>query len=72
MKWAFVKNNQRKYTLQSIYEAIHQHCGDEEIAIIVEGDDALIGTQVIVNLNFFYRLDRKLFIYSDYFYKSQV
>lgn len=51
VNWTFVENKKRKYALENIYNGIHQHCQNNEIAIILDGDDAFVGTQALSVLN---------------------
>ena len=48
------------------YNAAHNHCQEEEIMILIDGDDGLVGTQVFKLFNHFYQTTDSWFIYSNY------
>lgn len=47
-----VVNKENTKALNNIYKAAHYYCKKNEIMLIVDGDDYLIGTQVLKLLNF--------------------
>lgn len=46
-----IHNENRKGALRNIYEVIHQHCKDEEIVALIDGDDWLAHENVFALLN---------------------
>ena len=61
-----IKNNQKKYSLRNIYETIHQHTNDEDIVVILDGDDFLYGKDVLNKLNKFYNSEDCWLTYGSY------
>jgi glycosyltransferase involved in cell wall biosynthesis len=49
-KLRVIRNNKRVGAHENIYNAIHS-CADDEIVLIVDGDDCLFGNDVLVYLN---------------------
>jgi len=50
-KITFIKNNEKKHSLRNIYETIHNHTFDEDIVLILDGDDFLYNKQVLSTLD---------------------
>ncbi len=53
-KVLFIKNEQKMLAMANIYYAIHNHCEDEELVVIVDGDDFLAHENVLKQLNYVY------------------
>jgi len=54
-KITFISNRVRSYSLGNIYKAIHYFCGNENsIIVLLDGDDAFIGNDVLSNLKRYY------------------
>ena len=49
-----VKNQERKLALANIYNAIHDHCDDDEIVAMCDGDDFLAHKNVLKYINYIY------------------
>ena len=65
-KIEIITNKENRKPPYSIYNAITNHCKLGELALIVEGDDALIGTNVLSLYNAIYQRDKCAMIYSSY------
>jgi len=61
-----ITNQYNKKQIENIYNAIYNHCKLGELALIVEGDDALIGTNVLNLYNAIYQRDKCAMVYSSY------
>lgn len=61
-----IENLQNEKALKNIYTAAHTHCNEKEIMVIIDGDDYLIGTQVLRFLNFKYQTKNLLAAYTNY------
>ena len=46
--------------------SIRNHCGEGDVVIDVDADDALVGSQVFKLVNALYQQHDKWFIYSNY------
>ena len=54
-KITFIKNRIRNYSLANIYKAIHYFCSNSNsIIVLLDGDDALIGNDVLKNIKSYY------------------
>lgn len=62
-----IKNKTRRGQLANIYDAIHQ-CTDDEIVVIVDGDDKLIGPHVLSYLNKTYHYNDTWMTYGQFLY----
>ena len=55
-KITFIKNRKRNNSLSNTYKAIHYFCDNpESVIVLVDGDDALIGNDVLENLSYIYK-----------------
>lgn len=60
-------NKERKYSLNNIYDAIHQYStNNEEIIIILDGDDFFASNDVLSYLNEFYNSNKCWLTYGSY------
>ena len=50
-RFILVENEEKKCSLQNIFEAVHNYSEDEDIIVILDGDDFLYGESVLSNLN---------------------
>jgi hypothetical protein len=57
--------------LANIHHAIHNLCSTEEVAVIVDGDDELIGFNTLAVLNSVYRAEKLGLVYSNFYYMNQ-
>ena len=46
-----IRNDEKKYATYNLQNAAHHHCQAEDIFLIVDGDDELVGTQVFKLIN---------------------
>ena len=54
-KKVFIINNKiRKGSLRNKFEVINKYCKDNEIIVVLDGDDKLINNRVLNYLNFIY------------------
>ncbi len=65
-KFTFIENTEKKYSLRNIYEAIHNHTHDDEIVVILDGDDFLFEKGVLNRLNDIYNEKKCLLTYGSY------
>lgn len=66
-KIQLIKNNQKKYALQNIYDAINfSKPDDEDVIVIVDGDDWLASSEVFNKLNEVYTAENILLTYGTY------
>lgn len=49
-----VHNKTRQGALANHYEAVHKYCDDSEVVVVLDGDDALMGSNVLSHLNEIY------------------
>ncbi len=49
-----INNSFRKGSLANHYEVIYEHCDDQEVAVVLDGDDAFAGNDVLSYLNEIY------------------
>lgn len=61
-------NSSPKKALENIYSSAMEHCGQEEVVVVVDGDDELIGFNVLQVLNAAYTTSDAGFLYSNFYY----
>lgn len=61
-----VANRERKGHMANIYSAVHEHCREDELLLVIDGDDELIGRQVFKLVNAVYYRDRPLAMYTNH------
>jgi glycosyltransferase involved in cell wall biosynthesis len=61
----FVRNTQRHRKLFNLYRALYD-CDDEEIVVMVDGDDSLANPQVLSYINNVYKDENVWFTYGQY------
>ena len=66
-KYAYIENHKHKTTMENIYDAVFNVCSDDSIVLIVDGDDELIGKNVLKVFNANYQKLKGGYIYSNYF-----
>lgn len=68
-KVLLIRNKERKGALENAYHAIHS-CDGRDIVLMVDGDDALIGSEVFAYINRLYTDNEQLWLtygqYSEY------
>lgn len=65
-RYVFISNAQRKTALENIYSAVWSHCSEDSIVINLDGDDELIGKNVLKIFNANYQKHPMGMIYSNY------
>lgn len=58
----FVRNSLPKHSAYNILHAAHDYCNSEDIQVIVEGDDYLVGRKVFKLLNTVYQRNKDMWI----------
>lgn len=59
-----IQNDERKLKMENIYSVIHQ-CDDQEIIVILDGDDWFAHERVLANLNAAYQQNDYWFVYGQ-------
>lgn len=62
----YVQNNVRKYATYNIFHAAYQFCGHDDIQLLVDGDDELIGALAFQWINHKYQDKDAWVVYSGY------
>lgn len=62
----FIKNESKKCSLENIHDAILNHSEDNDIIVILDGDDFLASPDVLSKLNDFYNENECLLTYGSY------
>jgi hypothetical protein len=52
--------------MQNIYQAVHNHCKDGEIVVMLDGDDSLVGVNVLGLLNALYQKERPAVLWANF------
>lgn len=65
-KIKILTNKENRKPLFNIHNAITNHCKVGQLALIVEGDDALVGTNVLSLYNAIYQREKCAMVYSSY------
>ena len=66
-KWKFIFNNERKYSMCNIYNSIMSfECNDDDVIIILDGDDWLYDDKVLNKLNNSYTENDIYLTYGQY------
>jgi len=61
-----VKNKDRALALANIYHAIHNHCKDNEIVVMCDGDDFLAHKNVLKHINYIYSVHDVWLTHGNY------
>ncbi len=69
-KISIIKNKVNQGALKNVYEAIYKHCSDEEIVVILDGDDALYGKYAFDKLYRVYEKENPWIVGSNHFFLS--
>ncbi len=64
-KCAYIENQEKKYQVRNLYDAIHM-CQDDEIIVTVDGDDWLPDDNVLTKLNKIYNENDIWMTYGQY------
>ena len=70
-KYVYIENDVRKSALENTYLAIHNYCSPDSIVVTVDGDDELIGKNVLKMFNAGYQLHKAGVIYSNFYWYDQ-
>lgn len=70
-KVVLIKNKIKKTAMENIYYAAHKYCDYNQILMIVDGDDELIGAQVLSLFNSLYQSQKYYVLYSNHLYYDQ-
>ena len=62
-----IVNQKNVGALYSIYLAVTDYCAADEIVVLVDGDDSLLGRQVLSLLNAVFQKEKLLLLYSQYY-----
>ena len=62
----------RNGKFKNVYEMVHSSCHSEQILLILDGDDQLLGTQVLKILNAVYQKGKYYMVYSNHLKKTQI
>lgn len=65
-----IKNTERKLALRNFYDVIHSYCDDDEIIIVVDGDDELKHNDVLSRINSLYSNNNVWFTHGSCIFKS--
>ena len=57
-KAKLIKNKRRMYAAYNIHYAISNYCQRDDVAVLVDGDDELLGTQVFKLINHAYEKNK--------------
>ncbi len=61
-----IRNKERAGALKNIYNAVHDHCGDDEIVAMLDGDDWFSNPQVLSVLNTIYSRENVWLTYGQF------
>lgn len=65
-KYLLVRNAERMMAMSNIRSAAKQYCSVEDIMMVVDGDDQLVGRQVFKLFNAVLNKDKVWFAYSNF------
>lgn len=65
-KFIVIRNRERRTAVENIYYITHKYCDYNQLAYIVDGDDELIGTQVLRLFNTMYQRHKLYVLYSNW------
>jgi hypothetical protein len=69
-KYAYISNKKHKTALENIHDATYNFCSNDSVVMIVDGDDELIGKNVLKVFNAAYQKLKAGVIYSSYYLYS--
>lgn len=70
-KYAFINNAHHKGALSNIFTAAKHYCSDDSIVMSIDGDDELIGRNVLKIFNAEHQRLKAGVIYSNFYYYDQ-
>ena len=63
----FVRNRKQMFTTHNFLNAAFNYCDDDEVQLLIDGDDELIGREAFSVMNSAYQLNKGLwYVYSCY------
>jgi glycosyltransferase involved in cell wall biosynthesis len=65
-RYTVIKNQKQMKAMHNLRTAALNHCAPEEIFLIVDGDDELIGRQVLKLFNAYFQITQAWFVYSNF------
>ena len=65
-KYVYVEADKRNTALENIYKGVHEYCSEDSIVMAVDGDDELIGRNVLKAFNAAHQQTGSGVIYSNY------
>jgi len=65
-KFILVDNDVKKSSLENIYDAIMNYTSDDDVVVILDGDDFLFGSSVLTHLNEVYSTEDCWLTYGSY------
>jgi glycosyltransferase involved in cell wall biosynthesis len=69
--YVYISNPTRKMALENVYTANHEYCSADAIALTIDGDDELIGRNVLKIFNAAYQKLRAGVVYSNFYWYRQ-
>jgi len=67
-QYTLIRNSKRMTAVPNIYNAIKNHCSKDAIALLISGDDELLGKMVFKVLNVVYQNKNPGVAYTNHFY----
>jgi glycosyltransferase involved in cell wall biosynthesis len=67
-RYSLIHNKKRLSAVPNIYNAIKNYCSKDDIAVLVSGDDELLGKLVFKILNVVYQTKKPGVVYTNHFY----
>lgn len=61
-----VRNKERKYAMANLRRAAKEFCKPTDIFMVVDGDDELLGRQVLKLFNSVFQKEKVWFVYSNF------
>ena len=63
----YVKNIGRRYATYNIVHAAFSYCKEDDVQVLLDGDDEIIGKQILKDFNAIYQKDNQIWLaYSTY------
>ena len=67
-RYAYIENSERATTLPNLYFTAMRHCGREDIVFHIDGDDELIGRNILQVFNSVNQSKKAGVVYSNFYY----
>jgi glycosyltransferase involved in cell wall biosynthesis len=65
-KYLIVKNKEKLYAMGSLRKAAREYCRSDDIFMVVDGDDELLGRQTLKVFNAAFQREGAWFVYSNF------